>query len=324
MTRSLPLTSIPRIGVSAAYNSQVGTNVKSGVVLPVEEASYFVKTSKQVMLLYSSAAKSLGTSLEHFINQRGDTPIHAVEIGPHLSQNSFTPEDIIISSDRFLNDNSAGLIIFTSGTTGPPKGAVWSRGVINEAARSVMDHYALSSQDVILHVLPVHHATGITMTLSPFLLAGACIEFRSGSFSAEWMWNRWREGGLTYFSGVPTIYMRMMRYFVQHIQPLPKHIVDEYVKGANQFRGMLCGTSALPAPVQEFWTRLRNGKAMLTRYGGTEFGAVFKVPLGDQGIPIGSVGKLVSGMDAKLSNGDEGEVLVKSPSMFSKLVYPYP
>ena len=286
----------------------------------MEEASYFVKTSQQVMILYSSAAKPLGISLEQFINQQAATPIQTVEIGPHLSQTSFTPREIVISSDHFLNDNSAGLIIFTSGTTGPPKGAVWSRGVISEAARSVMDHYALNSQDVILHVLPVHHATGITMTLSPFLMAGACIEFRSGGFSAEWMWNRWREGGLTYFSGVPTIYMRMMRFFVQQIQPLPKATVEEYVKGANQFRGMLCGTSALPAPVQEFWTRLRHGKAMLTRYGGTEFGAVFKVPLGDQSIPLGSVGRLVQGMDAKLSNGNEGEVLVKSPVMFSKSV----
>ena len=192
---------------------------------------------------------------------------------------------------------------------------------MREAARSVMDHYDLNCNDVILHVLPVHHVTGIAVTLLPFLMAGACIEFRSGSFSAEWMWNRWQEGGLTYFSGVPTIYMRMMRFFVQYIQPLPKAQVQEYVKGANQFRGMLCGTSALPAPVQEFWTRLRNGKAMLTRYGGTEFGAVFKVPLGDESIPIGSVGKLVPGMDVKLSGGDEGEVLVKSPVMFSKFVH---
>ena len=66
----------------------------------------------------------------------------------------------------------------------------------------------------------------------------------------------------------------------------------------------------MPAPVQEFWTRLRNGKTTLTRYGGTEF-AVFKVPLGDEGIPIGSVGKLVPSMDVKLSEGDDGEVMVK-------------
>ena len=247
-------------------------------------------------------------------------PLEGIEIGRHISHHLLSPSQIIISSERFLPDNQAGLIIFTSGTTGPPKGAVWSRGTIREAARSIVDFYDLTSSDVILHVLPVHHVTGITMTLTPFLMVGACIEFKSGSFSPEWMWKRWREGGLTYFSGVPTIYMRLMRYFTQFIQPLLKEEREEYVRGVNQFRGMLCGTSALPAPVQEFWTKLRNGKAMLTRYGGTEFGAVFKVPLEDQGIPIGSVGKLVPGMDVKLSEGDEGEVLVRSPLMFSKFV----
>lgn len=287
--------------------------------MPVEEASYFVKTSKQVMILHSTASRSLGTALVQLMN-RGKSPIRAVEIGQHLSQSSLRPEDFVLSSNGFLDENSAGLIIFTSGTTGPPKGAVWSRGVIREAAKIFMDTYSITSNDVVLHVLPVHHATGITITLTPFLIAGACIEFRSGSFNAEWMWNRWRQGGLTYFSGVPTIYMRLMRFFVQHIQRLPDETVADYVRGANQFSGMFCGTSSLPAPVQQFWTTLRNGKAMLTRYGGTEFGAVLTVPLRNEGVPVGSVGKPMAGMEIKLSNGDEGEVLVKSPVMFSKLV----
>jgi malonyl-CoA/methylmalonyl-CoA synthetase len=292
----------------------------AGVALPVEEASYFVNSSNQVLILHSTAAKSLGTDLVQLINSRSETPIAAIEIGQLLGQISLDPQGVVVSSDRVLDDNGAGLIIFTSGTTGRPKGAVWSRGVIREAARSFMDQYGITSDDVILHVLPVHHATGITITLTPFLIAGACIEFRSGSFNAEWVWNRWRQGGLTYFSGVPTIYLRMMRFFVQHIQPLSQETVVEYEKGANQFSGMFCGTSSLPAPVQQFWTSLRNGKAMLTRYGGTEFGAVLTVPLYDEGVPIGSVGKPMPGMDVKLSNGDEGEVLIKSPVMFSKLV----
>ena len=57
---------------------------------------------------------------------------------------------------------------------------------------------------------------------------------------------------------------------------------------------------------------------ILTRYGATEFGAVFKVPLHPRDIPDGSVGEVVPGLDVKLSEGDEGEVLVKSPYMFSK------
>lgn len=288
-----------------------------GIALPVEEALYFVQASKQVLILHSAAAKSLGTALVELANQRTGSAIGSIEIGEHLSKASIRPLDIILSSDGYLDDNAAGLVIFTSGTTGRPKGAVWSRGVVREAAKSFMEQYEIKSSDVVLHVLPVHHATGITITLTPFLMAGACVEFRSGSFDAEWMWNRWRTGGLTHFSGVPTIYMRLMRFFVQHIQSLPEDKIAEYVQGANQISSMFCGTSGLPTPVQEFWTSLRNGKPMLARYGGTEFGSVLTVPLGDQ-VPVGSVGKPMPGMDIKLSNGDEGEILVKSPVMFSK------
>jgi malonyl-CoA/methylmalonyl-CoA synthetase len=291
-----------------------------GLALPVEEASYFVKASQQVMILHSTAAKSLGTALVGFMNQERESPIDAIEIGQHLSKSPLRPEDLIMSSDGFSNENAPGLVIFTSGTTGPPKGAVWSRGTVREAAKIFMDTNSITSNDVVLHVLPVHHATGITITLTPFLMAGACIEFRSGSFNAEWMWNRWKQGGLTFFSAVPTIYMRLMRFFVRHIQPLPKETVAEFVRGANQFSGMFCGTSALPAPVQEFWTIMRNGKPMLTRYGGTEFGSVLAVGINDKGVPVGSVGRPMAGMEIKLSNGDEGEILTKSPVMFSKLV----
>lgn len=52
---------------------------------------------------------------------------------------------------------------------------------------------------------------------------------------------------------------------------------------------------------------------IIQRYGATEFGAVFKVRLDDKKTPDGSVGELVSGIDIKLSEGDEGEILVKSP-----------
>jgi len=192
-----------------------------------------------------------------------------------------------------------------------------------DGAMAVAEHYGLTSKDAILHVLPGHHATGVGITFFPFLIAGATIEFRSGSFDETWMWERWREGAkdpsrsLTFFSGVPTIYMRMRRHFMQHLSKLPRAKLAEYIAGARQFRACLCGTSALPHPISDFWTQLMH-KKIVQRYGATEFGAVFKVQIEDCEAPDGSVGERVPGIDIKLSEGDEGEVLVKSPYMFSK------
>lgn len=209
-------------------------------------------------------------------------------------------------------------MIFTSGTTGPPKGAVMRRSFVFDCALSVADHYRLNEDDVMLHVLPVHHATGVGINFFPFLISGSRIEFRSGGFDEIWMWERWKQGAvnprqrLTFFSGVPTIYMRMRRHYQRTLHGLPAEELAKYIAGARQFRACLCGTSALPKPLNDFWTTLMQ-KKIVQRYGATEFGAVFKVRLDDKRVPDGSVGEVASGVDIRLSEGDEGEVLVKSP-----------
>jgi malonyl-CoA/methylmalonyl-CoA synthetase len=256
--------------------------------------------------------------LEHYVNRSTDHRIRCITVTPYINVLPLKPSDIITSSGRYADGNAAGLVVFTSGTTGRPKATVMRQATVYEAAAAVVDHYRITEDDTILHVLPVHHGTGLDMSFFPFLISGACIEFRSGSFSTSWTWDRWRQGGLTFFSGVPTIYMRMMRFYEQDLAKLPAEVLEQYRAGARQFRGMLCGTSALPRPISEFWTKIRDGKIILTRYGATEFGAVVKVPLDARNIPDGSVGELVAGADMKLSNGSEGEVLVRSPYMFSK------
>ena len=290
--------------------------VPMSTALPVGEALYFVEKSQQVALLCSQSSQSLGRELAAHIRASRGSQLPCITVAPHLQKVPFAATNIRISSDRFLDDNAAGVVIFTSGTTGPPKGSVMRRAYIHDSALALADHYHVTQTDVLQHVLPVHHATGVGAMFFPFLYAGACIEYRSGGFSPGWMWERWRQGGLTFFSGVPTMYMRMKRYFEQHLTKSPDR--DEYVKGAKQIRAMLCGTSALPSPIQAFWTDIRDGKRVLTRYGATEYGGVFMVRLEPGETPPNSVGEVVSGIEVKLSEGDEGEVLTKSHSMFSR------
>ncbi|KAF1809368.1 fatty-acyl-CoA synthase [Eremomyces bilateralis CBS 781.70] len=292
--------------------------------LPVDEAVYFVKKSGSVAILAHSNAMELGQRLEAKIVQEGDPKFQCIPIQPALFSTTIDPFDILVSSDLYLDENGPGIVIFTSGTTGPPKGAVMRRSYVFDGAIAVAEHYALTEADVMLHVLPVHHATGVGITFFPFLVSGCTIEFRSGSFDEKWLWDRWREGArdpqrrLTFFSGVPTIYMRMRRYYQRVLSKLAPAHLAEYVAGARQFRACLCGTSALPYPINQFWMELMQ-KKIVQRYGATEFGAIFKVRLGSADeVPEGSVGERVPGIDIKLSDGDEGEVLVKSPHMFSK------
>lgn len=235
-----------------------------------------------------------------FVNLKANMSMSCISIAPSLQVFPLLPEKVAISSDQYLDDNATGVVIFTSGTTGPPKGAAMRRAFIHDSALAVADHYELTRNDTILHVLPVHHSTGMGNTFFPFLISGSCIEFRSGSFDSAWLWERWRQGGLTFFSGVPTMYMRMMRFYEQNLAKLPVDILEQYIAGARQFRGMLCGTCALPRSMQQFWTTIGGGKILLTRYGATEFGGVFKVSLNPENTPDGSVGRVVPGVDVNL------------------------
>jgi len=287
--------------------------------LPVKEAVYFATKSRAVAVLTADRCQKLGGELEHAMRATGQSDFSSIRIRPHLMRPCLSPKDIIVSSDAYQDLNKSAYVIFTSGTTGPPKGGVKRRGFLYDVASQFSDQHGICEGDHVLHVLPVHHATGITVTLLPFLYAGGHIEFRSGGFDSAWTWERIRKADLDFFSGVPTIYMRLMLMYEQTLSKLP--YANEYANGASRIRVMLCGTSALPRPLQLKWTKLRGGKPICTRYGGTEFGNVFTVTPWLRDVPDGSVGVKAPGIDFKLSNGDDGEVLVRTPIMFSKYLF---
>lgn len=294
------------------------------VALPPEEAVYFATKSGAVCVLCAEGAMELGSALQKLVRKNDpSSTFTAIPVAQALGNPLLDPTEIFISSDTYLSDSAPGVVIFTSGTTGPPKGAVMRRGFIHDTALAVADHYNFGPEDTMLHLLPVHHATGIGINFFPCLMSGCVIEFRSGSFSAEWTWERWRRGGITVFSGVPTIYMRMQRYFEQNLAS--RGDVGEFLQGARAIKACLCGTSALPKPIADFWAGIL-GKRIVLRFGATEFGAVFKVRLGDESVPDGSVGTLFAGCDVRLRDeetgeyGDQGEVVIRSPAgeMFAK------
>lgn len=299
------------------------------VLLPAEEALYFATKSQAVCVLCSSDAVQLGSDLETLVQKNEpSTSFRHVPITPSTNQPLLHPTSMLMSSDRYLDDSEPGVVIFTSGTSGPPKGAVMRRGFIHDTALAVADHYSLGPEDTMLHLLPVHHATGIGINFYPCLMSSCVLEFKSGSFSAEWTWERWRRGGITVFSAVPTIYMRMMRYYETVLSSKPDAERDEYVQGARKLKACLCGTSALPKPIADFWAGIL-GKRILLRYGATELGAVFKVRPGDENVPDGSVGNKMAGFDVQLRDeetgeyGDQGEVVIRSPGgeLFSKYIF---
>ncbi|KAH0827233.1 hypothetical protein AYO21_09081 [Fonsecaea monophora] len=289
---------------------------------PVAEVAYFVTKSRQALLLVSEEVLQHGRDVQNYIHSDAGVDISILPILSNIPQSSaLSAFDMVLSSTRRLDDYAPGVVIFTSGTTGRPKGAVMRRLYTHESALAIGEGYDVSHTDVLLHVLPVHHTTGLQTSFFVFLVAGACIEFKRGSFDPDWVWKRMLRGGLTVLSAVPTILLRLKWHYEKHIAPLPPTERQQYDDAANTFREVMCGSSALQDPVQEFWTTLRRGRPILTRYGATEFPGCLKVPSNAGDLPPGCVGLPVPGVELKLSEGDEGELLVRSPYMFSKYLF---
>ncbi|KAJ3529549.1 hypothetical protein NM208_g9705 [Fusarium decemcellulare] len=276
--------------------------------------NYLKGLAAEGSVLASSSATALGQSLQTFAWDAGfSKSFRCLDIRESIFNPPLLPSDMIISHERRLDSDGAALVIFTSGTTGPPKGVVQRRLLLDDGSLYVAQQMHVTENDTILHVLPVHHATGAQLSFFPFLLSGACIEFRNGSFDPGWVWNRLKQGDITFFSGVPTIYTRMMRFYQETLAQ--KADAADYVQGARRTRN-ICGTSALPHFVDTFWTNLL-GHRIIQRYGSSESGVALNMPMGaaSLSVPDGSVGEKAWGADVKLTT--EGEILVKNIYQFA-------
>lgn len=286
---------------------------------PLNETTYFVRKSQGVAILAGSPNLEFAQAVEKELRVSSNGEFLHIPIQCLDRAQTISLSDILISSDRYCDPNAPGLLVFTSGTTGPPKGVVLRKAAIADGSTSQGRIYRLSDQDTLLHCLPVHHVTGLWFNFFVFLQAGACIEFKSGPFDPEWTWDRIRQGGLTHFSGVPTIYMRLMRYFEEHIMKLSKEDQDSYMDAVLKLKGCLSGASALPKPIGDWWTAMLGGRRIIEKYGATEIGIVINTTVDvSAATPDGSAGEASIGVDVKLSGGSEGELLTKSPYMFSK------
>src|SRR3989441_10836417 len=120
-----------------------------------------------------------------------------------------TPDEAVSTAPRSpLPRVAAGrraMIVYTSGTTGKPKGVVTTHANIAAQVTSLVTAWEWRADDWILLVLPLHHVHGIVNVLTCALWAGARCEMPA-KFDAEQVWARIAAGDLTLFMAGPTIY----------------------------------------------------------------------------------------------------------------------
>jgi malonyl-CoA/methylmalonyl-CoA synthetase len=209
------------------------------------------------------------------------------------------------------------MIVYTSGTTGRPKGAVSTHANVGAQIASLVSAWGWTPADRLLHVLPLHHVHGIINGLGCALAVRATCEMLP-AFDAEKVWERLASGEITVFTAVPTIYHRLIASW-DAASPDVQRARSESVR---RLRLMMSGSAALPVQTLERWREI-SGHTLLERYGMTEIGMALSNPLhgerrpGFVGEPLPSVDvRLVDEQGAPVADGAPGELEVRGPTVF--------
>jgi malonyl-CoA/methylmalonyl-CoA synthetase len=208
------------------------------------------------------------------------------------------------------------MMLYTSGTTGRPKGVVHTHGSLLAQIESLIDAWQWSPSDRILLVLPLHHVHGVVNVTLCALWAGAVCE-APGGFDAHATWERLASGDITLFMAVPTIYTRL----IAHWDGAGASERERWSAGATRLRLMVSGSAALPVSTLERWQEI-TGHVLLERYGMTELGMALSNTLerrvaGKVGEPLpGIATRVVDERGHDVSGDTPGELLVRGPQVF--------
>lgn len=199
------------------------------------------------------------------------------------------------------------VLLYSSGTTGRPKGIMLSHENLRSNAEVLVDYWRIQATDVLLHSLPIYHVHGLFVGVHCVLMSGASMHWLPG-FDTKQV--RSRLPLCTIMMGVPTYYTRLL--------------------ADPDFGGQDCRTMRLfisgSAPLLEetFNTFAeRTGHTILERYGMSETGMNASNPLdgerraGTVGFPLpGTQIRICDDAHRPLETGEVGELEVRGPNVF--------
>jgi malonyl-CoA/methylmalonyl-CoA synthetase len=195
-------------------------------------------------------------------------------------------------------DDAPAVVVYTSGTTGPPKGAVLPRRAIASNLDALADAWEWTGDDVVAHGLPLFHVHGLILgTLGPVRRGGGVHHL--GRFSAG-VAAAALDGGATMLFAVPTMYHRLAAEAEQD---------PDIARALGGARLLVSGSAALPAVEHERFERL-TGQRIAERYGMTETLMNTGVRASGERRP-GYVGPPLRGVELRLVD-DDGEVIETS------------
>jgi malonyl-CoA/methylmalonyl-CoA synthetase len=281
-----------------------GTVVPLSPLHPVREQEFFLGESRAAALLVAEPLALGAPTGRQLVFGGSDLP----DATPNELGMRHAPADEA--------EEAIALILYTSGTTGKPKGVLASHANVFETVRALHEAWEVSPRDRLLHALPLHHVHGISVALLWAFLGGAHTEMLA-RYEPERVLEA--AGRSSVIMGVPTQHARLVQCF----DALPEGSDRERYRGHLRSQRLITsGSAALP---EKLGSRLEaiTGQYPLERYGMTEVGIVLGNPLAGERLP-GCVGRplprchirIVDEAGRDVAPGQPGEIWIAAPSVF--------
>ncbi|HWE05480.1 MAG TPA: AMP-binding protein [Rhizomicrobium sp.] len=194
--------------------------------------------------------------------------------------------------DAVRAGDDVAAILYTSGTTGRPKGAMLTQRNLASNALALRDLWRFSPRDVLLHALPLFHTHGLFTATNTSMMAGASMILLP-RFDLDAVFAHLPEA--TTMMGVPTFYTRLLA---------DSRLVRARVAHMRLF---ISGSAPLLPETHRAWLD-RTGHAILERYGMTETGMIASNPCDGERI-AGTVGRPLPGVDLRIADPQDGSPL---------------
>ena len=270
-----------------------------GIVVPMnpllktdEIAYYFSDSGAKLCLVWADFAEQAEPAGE----RTGTRVIRCGPLGP--AEGALEPGSDRGDSNLEIpenDDDDTAVILYTSGTTGQPKGAELTHANLRlNAERSARDVMDISATDTVMGCLPLFHVFGLTCGLLTTTLVGATLTLIPRFDPAKAIEVIERDK-VTVFEGVPTMYTAILNH------------PDSKTLDASSLRVCVSGGSAMPVEVLRTFEK-QFGCRVLEGYGLSETSPVASFNMLDRPSKPGTIGRQIPGCELKLINADGNDV----------------
>ncbi len=325
---------------------------------PASEVQYLLGHSKSVVVIVEDeeqidkilAVRKKLPALKHIvvIDTRGIRDLDDPMVMTFAALEELGRSQPVADWGTGVSGDTVAMVVYTSGTTGPPKGAMLSHENLVHAADTFSATFTTTADDQVLSYLPLSHVAERLVSLIDALKGGYVVNFGEGgeSFAADL-----REIQPTFFLGVPRVWEKMLatveirmadasrlkRFIYARVMARGRKLAPKRMKGGlgpidrviagvlwlvlfrslreklglARVRTAVSGAAPIAPKVLEYFWAL--GIPVREGYGQTEGSALATYTPADD-VRIGKVGKALQGVELRIA--EDGEILVRSKGVF--------